>query len=84
MRRICLTEGFPNRVTVHRWRAKDPEFDRSVELSVQWGRDALVHAVSREFDEIIRSHPPKVARKVFSLRRRELTRLAPKYFGGPF
>lgn len=82
MRAICRVPGLPSRSTVYSWRRADPEFDRLVEFMAQEGRIHLVELVSDEFDQIIDEHPTRVARRVFNIRRRQLVRVNPRYFGG--
>jgi hypothetical protein len=83
LRAICRVPGMPHRVTIYAWRRSDPAFDRQCEFWAQCGREHLVEMVSAEFDEIIQRYPPKVARRWWNLRRRQLIRVNPRFFGGP-
>jgi hypothetical protein len=83
LREICRVPGMPSRSPIYRWRRADPEFNDQFESAAEWGRQLLVETVSRQFDEIIKNHPPKVARRWWNLRRRQLIRVHPVFFGGP-
>jgi Helix-turn-helix domain len=82
MRAICRVAGLPSRSTVYGWRRGDPEFDRQVEFMAQEGRFHLISLVGEEFERMLQEHPPRVARRVFNIRRRQCVRVNPRYFGG--
>ena len=81
-RQICRTPGFPCNATFYHWRKTDPEFDRRVQVMAQFGRDVLIDTVSEEFERILEEYPPKVARKWWNLRHRDLVKVNPRFFGG--
>jgi hypothetical protein len=82
LRVICRMPGMPSREAVYAWRRIDPAFDRSCRFMAQEGRINLIELVSEEFDRLMEQAGPAVARRVFDLRRRQLVRVNPRYFGG--
>jgi hypothetical protein len=82
LRAICRTPGMPSREAVYAWRRADPKFDQSCRFMADAGRINLVELVSEEFDRLMEQAGPAVARRVFDLRRRQLARVNPRYFGG--
>jgi len=82
LKQICRTPGLPCNTTVHRWRHADPEFDRQVRQMAQYGRELLLEMVSEQFEQIVQKFPVKIARRWWNLRRRELIRINPVFFGG--
>jgi hypothetical protein len=82
MRAICRAEGMPDRKTVLLWRRADPLFARLVEFAAEEGRIHLVQVVSEQREEVIRTCTPKVARRWWNVRRQQLLRLNPRFFGG--
>jgi hypothetical protein len=83
LRAICRVEGMPARRTIYNWKARDPEFDRQLSFAAQEGCIRLVETVSEQFERIVQAHPPKVARRWWNLRLRQLIRVNPRFFGGP-
>jgi hypothetical protein len=82
LRAMCRTEGMPSRGTVYGWRRADPEFNHQCHRWAQEGRIHLVETVSDEFERVLEEHGHVVARRVFNLRKRQLVRVNPRYFGG--
>ena len=82
LRAICRVEGMPARRTVYNWKARDPEFDRQLSFAAQEGCIRLVETISEQFERIVQTHPPKVARRWWNLRLRQLIRVNPRFFGG--
>jgi hypothetical protein len=82
LRALSRTPGLPSREAVYKWRRADPEFDRSCRDSAQAGRINLVEMVFEECDRLLEEAGAAVARKVFNLRRRQLVKVNPQYFGG--
>lgn len=78
---ICRTPGMPGRSTVQRWRSDDAAFDRMFRWSQEDGYDLLAHRVVEEVEHSIRTRCPAMARLIFNLRRQQLARQAPAYFG---
>ena len=83
LRAICRVDGMPARRTVYNWKARDPEFDRQLSFAAQEGCIRLVETISEQFERIVQTHPPKVARRWWNLRLRQLIRVNPRFFGGP-
>ena len=83
LRAICRTPGLPSRDAVYDWRRADSEFDRQCRFMTHEGYINLLDTVSRELERIVQDYPPKVARRVFNLRRRQLIQVNPRFFGGP-
>ncbi|WP_428489559.1 hypothetical protein [Rhodopila sp.] len=81
---VCRVEGMPSRQTVYDWRRRDPEFGRQFEVVAEFGRVLLVEAVSEEYQQIMHDHPPKIARRWWNARHRDLVRVNSKFFGGPY
>jgi hypothetical protein len=73
----------PARRTVYNWKARDPEFDGQLSFAAQEGCIRLVETISEQFERIVQTHPPKVARRWWNLRLRQLIRVNPRFFGGP-
>jgi hypothetical protein len=83
LRAICRVEGMPARRTVYNWKARDPEFDGQLSFAAQEGCIRLVETISEQFERIVQTHPPKVARRWWNLRLRQLIRVNPRFFGVP-
>jgi hypothetical protein len=66
LRAICRVEGMPARRTVYNWKARDPEFDRQLSFAAQEGCIRLVETISEQFERIVQTHPPKVARRTIT------------------
>ena len=81
LRAICRVEGMPARRTVYNWKARDPEFDRQLSFAAQEGCIRLVETISEQFERIVQTYPPKVARRWWNLRLRQLIRVNPRFFG---
>ena len=81
MAAICRTPGMPSRSTVQRWRRDDLGFDRSCVLSQEMGYDRLADLVFEEVDAVMKTRGVAMARLIFNLRRQQLARQAPGYFG---
>lgn len=78
---ISAAPGMPDEDEVHRWRASDAEFDRMFRLYQQFGWEHLTEAVFEETERNIEEHGWQVAERVFSIRRDQLARQAPEFFG---
>jgi hypothetical protein len=84
LREICRAEGVPDRATIFRWRARDPEFNRMVEVAAEEGRHRLVEVVHEQRLAAIATCTPKQARRWWNIRRKQLIRINPRFFGrGP-
>jgi hypothetical protein len=81
LRVICQAEGMPNRSTVYRWRRDDPAFDRSFGLMQHEGYIGLCEQVFEEVERVMEKRGAKVARFIFNLRRQQLARMNPRFFG---
>ena len=81
MRAICREPGMPSRGTVQRWREADPAFDRMVRVCATEGYLHLAEKVVEEVERVLRAHGPRMARWVFNLRRQQLARQNPAFFG---
>jgi hypothetical protein len=82
LRVMCRAEGMPSRATIYRWRQLDPAFDRKFEFCQEEGYRYLAGLVVEEIDRLLERSGPKVARLVFNLRRQQLARMNPRFFGG--
>ena len=81
MAAICRTSGMPGRSTVQRWRQDDPGFDRSCGFAQEQGYDLLAHRIVEEVEAAMKTRSPAIARLIFNVRRQQLARQAPAYFG---
>ena len=81
LRVICRSPGMPSRRTVYNWRRDDPGFDRAFEFMQTEGYIGLAQKVVEETETILEQRGPKIARWVFNLRRQQLSRMNPRFFG---
>lgn len=81
-RAICRVPGMPGRTTLQRWRWEDADFDRACRFAQRCGYEFLAEKVLDECERILERSGPEVARWVFNLRRQQLARMAPRFFGG--
>jgi hypothetical protein len=82
LRVMCRAAGMPSRATIYRWRELDPAFDRKFQFFQEEGYRYLAELVVEEIDRLLERSGPKVARLVFNLRRQQLARMNPRFFGG--
>ena len=82
LRVMCRADGMPSRATIYRWRKMDPAFDRQFRFSQEEGYRHLADLVFEEVERLFERSGPKVARLVFNLRRQQLARMNPRFFGG--
>ena len=78
---ICRTAEMPGRSTVQRWRRDDLGFDRSCGFAQEMGYDLLAHRVVEEVEAVMKTRGVMMARLIFNVRRQQLARQAPAYFG---
>lgn len=81
LRAICRTPGMPSRQTIYRWRRDDPTFERMCCWSQEEGYILLAHRAFAEFEAVMKKRGGKVARLIFNIRKQQLSRQAPGYFG---
>jgi hypothetical protein len=81
LRVICRSPGMPSRRTVYNWRRDDPGFNRAFEFMQTEGYIGLAQKVVEETETILEQRGPKIARWVFNLRRQQLSRMNPRFFG---
>ena len=82
MRVICRTAGMPSRATVVRWRRADAGFDSVCRLMQLEGYDHLMRCVVDEVERVMKKRGAAIGRLVFNLRREQLARMNPRFFGG--
>jgi hypothetical protein len=82
LRVMCRADGMPSRATIYRWRKLDPAFDRKFGFCQEEGYRYLAELVFEEVEGLLERSGPKVARLVFNLRRQQLARMNPRFFGG--
>jgi hypothetical protein len=81
LRVICRTPGMPSRSTVRGWRRNDAAFnDRFVFYQTE-GYIHLAEKVVEEVDQLCKKNDAPMAQRVFNLRRQQLSRMNPFYFG---
>ncbi len=81
LRVICRTPGMPSRRTVYRWCGDDPAFERQCCWAQEEGYVLLACHVVDEVEEAMKTHDAASARLIFNIRRQQLARQAPGYFG---
>ncbi len=81
LRAICRTPGMPSRRTVYRWRSDDPMFERQCCWAQEEGYVLLAYRVVNEVEAAMKTHDAASARLIFNIRRQQLARQAPGYFG---
>jgi hypothetical protein len=82
LRAICRMPGVPTRRTIYNWRLADPDFRRSFDFMQREGYIGLCETVCDEVDRVLSKHGAEKARWVFNLRRQQLARMHPAFFGG--
>jgi len=82
LRAICRAPGMPGRATLYRWRQEDTAFDKACRSAQEFGYQMLVEEVAIESERILQRAGPEMARMIFNLRRQQLARRAPRFFGG--
>jgi hypothetical protein len=81
VRVICRTQGMPSRATIYRWCRLDPDFASLFRFMQTEGYILLAEKVFEEVERLIDTRGVKVARLIFNLRRQQLSRMNPAYFG---
>lgn len=81
LRAICRVPGMPNRRTVHRWRGDDPAFERQCRRAQEDGYVLLARRVVDEVEAAMKTRDAASARLIFNIRKQQLARQAPGYFG---
>jgi hypothetical protein len=84
LRVICRTPGMPSRQAVYNLRAADKEFDGAFRFVQHEGYLHLAWKVTQEVEEMLdKGRPTEIVRFIFNLRKQQLARMNPAFFGGP-
>ncbi|MEH6476223.1 MAG: hypothetical protein V7727_11065 [Sneathiella sp.] len=52
LRKVCLDDAMPDKATVLRWPARDPEFRRQYEFALEWRGDRILDEILEIADGI--------------------------------